>query len=559
VDEVRRELIAIQRRLVKRARAQLSVAALRERAEMGRYREALRRATGRFDRVSSRGELLEAAAASRVIFVADFHTLRQAQRLPLRLLEQLAAGSGGPAGGPSPAIALGVEMVLSRHQRALDRYLRGELAEPEFLDAVHWERTWGFSWTSYGPLLDHARRASLPVLALNSRAAGPLRLERRDRHAGELLARFVQRHPQTRVVVLFGELHVAEGLPRRFQLACRARGVEAPYTVVFQNVASVYDRLARDGLEQFAEVLRFGGGRDPWLRGRFCVLNATPLARIQSQLYWEENRLSEDRDGWSVDLSGYLGDQVVELVGTLCEFLDLPLPDLNRLTVMAGAALSHPRFWLARQGRTILRREIDTRVLQPGPPAPAEPDVVALSAGSIDHAAEKAAHFVHVRTSGSSPATARAPRERLYYQAVRQALGYFGSKVFNHLRTTWLEPDWVVLAGPGKDARTRSVARWVVRQLDEERTVLDGGAPPQPSAAEQMPEERIALVGRALGYMLGERLYSAVIQEFVAKEEVRELFRAPLARPGYAETLYTGLRRRLRHVRDFYRSREERL
>lgn len=562
MDDVRKDLVTIQRRLVDEARIRLEATAGSERAELRRYHEALHRATAGFERLSTRQELVEAAVDSRVVFVGDFHTLRQAQRMPLRLCAHLQSCPQILRG--NRRLALGLEMVMARDQRHLDRYLAGELDERGFLRATRYQSTWSFPWLSYRPLLDFARQHRLPVLALNSRPERTAdRLRQRDIVAAGRLADFVQDHPETLVVVLFGDLHlVDEHLPARFREACGARGMVASYTVAFQNIGGLYWRLAEAGLEQFAEVIRLADQDAPWARARFCIMNATPLARIQSHLYWEERGGADVLERWGFsgepdfDANATVADQVVDLVRVIGEFLRLPEPDLDRLTVRTLPTLPQAR---SRDAAT----ESDTRILQPRSVLGDKAGTVFLAAASIERAGEAAAHFLHESNSGAGAPGARPPRDRFFVAVLRHSLGYFGSKIANHLRTAYLPADYqraaaLARAARRRTARVRGVGRLAGMVLKCLK-VLECSPGIPPKALPRMSAREATTAAQALGYILGERIFSAVVQGFVARDELRELFRAPLEPTGEAERLVRAWQHRLRNVTDFYTSREDRL
>ena len=66
-----------------------------------------------------------------------------------------------------PKIALGFEMYPRRVQGALDRWVAGELSEPEFMQASDWSKVWGYEAGFYLPLFHFARLNRIPMLALN--------------------------------------------------------------------------------------------------------------------------------------------------------------------------------------------------------------------------------------------------------------------------------------------------------------------------------------------------------------------------------------------------------
>ncbi len=64
-------------------------------------------------------------------------------------------------------LALGVEMVDRSRQPILERYRQGEIDEPELLEASEWEERWGYDFSFYRPMFEHARAHHLPLLGLN--------------------------------------------------------------------------------------------------------------------------------------------------------------------------------------------------------------------------------------------------------------------------------------------------------------------------------------------------------------------------------------------------------
>jgi uncharacterized iron-regulated protein len=65
-------------------------------------------------------------------------------------------------------VAVGLEMIQLPFQRKLDEYLEWDIDEAELVDGVEWHERWGYDFAYYRPVLEHARRARLRVLALNA-------------------------------------------------------------------------------------------------------------------------------------------------------------------------------------------------------------------------------------------------------------------------------------------------------------------------------------------------------------------------------------------------------
>ena len=64
-------------------------------------------------------------------------------------------------------LVLGVEMLPRRYQTILDQWVRGELTQQAFLEAVNWQQTWGYDPDLYMPIFHFARMHRIQIIALN--------------------------------------------------------------------------------------------------------------------------------------------------------------------------------------------------------------------------------------------------------------------------------------------------------------------------------------------------------------------------------------------------------
>jgi uncharacterized iron-regulated protein len=64
-------------------------------------------------------------------------------------------------------VAVGVEMLPRRAQKALDRWVAGESSEAEFLAESDWRHAWGFDFALYRPVFLLARLNRVRMVALN--------------------------------------------------------------------------------------------------------------------------------------------------------------------------------------------------------------------------------------------------------------------------------------------------------------------------------------------------------------------------------------------------------
>jgi len=57
----------------------------------------------------------------------------------------------------SGEVVLCLEMVYTRNQKILDRFMAGQIGEAEFLKGIRYELDWGYDWNSFRRLFDAAR------------------------------------------------------------------------------------------------------------------------------------------------------------------------------------------------------------------------------------------------------------------------------------------------------------------------------------------------------------------------------------------------------------------
>jgi hypothetical protein len=188
-------------------------------------------------RVVNREELLAAAARSDIVYVGDFHARVEYQRFAADLLSRLAH--------EVPRIALGIEFVYARQQRLLDRRQEGAIDDEELLRRMHYREEWGYPWEGYRTILDSARDAGMPVHALDAPPRGGFEgLGERDQHAARRIRAILTGDPHTRLIVFYGEAHLARShLPRRVRTLLKRAGAERSELTVFQSPDRIYWRL----------------------------------------------------------------------------------------------------------------------------------------------------------------------------------------------------------------------------------------------------------------------------------------------------------------------------
>lgn len=95
--------------------------------------------------------------AARIVLVGEEHTTAAHHRAQLRVIRALV-DSGA-------RVAVGLEMFRRENQSVLDRWVAGEIPEPEFEKA--YTANWNYPWAAYRAIFEYARDRRIPMLGLN--------------------------------------------------------------------------------------------------------------------------------------------------------------------------------------------------------------------------------------------------------------------------------------------------------------------------------------------------------------------------------------------------------
>lgn len=522
------EVIAIQRRIFERQRKLIESREAHQTRGFARYRNEYRRAASGYITESGWGALCDAVAGTRVAYIADYHTLRLAQKTFVKLIHAVMQQVDN--------ICLAVEFVHERHQRELDRFLKGEIREKTFLSRIHYREQWPYDiWPNFKPIFELASERGLPMIAIDTDSH--LALPKRDRRAAARIARAMVEHPYATFLVFAGQMHVAPShLPAKVDLELIKAGHGAPERiVVYQNAEEIYWQLAADGREE-VEVVQVGPDE-------YCVNNTPPLVQQLSYLHWIQ---------YDEELVEYteLEQTVRSLIDNLARYLNLD----------AGAALEELRVLMPgdldlsdllddgdldeREKRQILRHaEAEESACVP------QLGLIYLATLSINHAAEETAHYLKSAVSGG-----REPddlRDLFYFLVLNEALAFFGSKVVNPKRKADHQGRLrAIVARARKRRRKREpedlAAEFVLEHLRWER----GQQKRKLKTARRLEDPAVFnAAAHILGYALGERLYYGLTDGLISKEAIRALFVARLDGAGEALAAYMELADKVRKVR----------
>jgi Haem-binding uptake, Tiki superfamily, ChaN len=505
-----------------------------------------------FEAVSTYQELLESARNSRIIYLGDYHALDKCQQFQAGFLQDLA----------DQPVILAVELFYGRDQRALDDWMSGGIDDAQLLRRVRYRLEWGYNWDSYRAVLEVARKNGIPVSGIDCAPRNDFRyIRKRDTAVAAKIVDLLQRNPGHKLVVSFGESHLATNhLPRKVDRHF-APGQAPPGITVLQNLDEVYWKIACDGLEDERVVK---------LKDRtYCFFNATPFEKYEGY--------SRQLEIWKAQSEE---DQRLDLTSTVYKLIDavLEFTRIDKYTYCLrhdGVCLeffidgypevySHEKFEdfkrLLHQNhdnKAHIKQIINHTRLQGSCYVPG---INAIFIGKFDlvHGAEEAAHFVNFALKGQRyqhyrPKPLDAATE-FYLTTLEEALGYFGSKLIAPGRNHCHESDILHPERLDRPARKRlgvpaEKIRWM-RAFLHNHKIMEcqyhrmRDLPRIISRGFRTQGRIFAILSHELGYLLGEQLYRGYRDGEFSRREISQLFRTRFEEGGSPIEAYFTLAER---------------
>ena len=389
----------------------------RDSASKRKYLREFAQSFRNYDRALSTEEMNERAAAASILLIGDYHSLAASQQFAAGLIEQAA---------PHAPVVLGVEAVLSRDQHILDSWWRREIDEAELRQRLRFDREWGYDWAPFYELLIAARDNGEGIYGLDCMPRDDLRgIRSRDRHAAAKIGEMRERHPHAKVMILFGESHMA---PQHLPAILRKSLPEERTLTVLQNLDTIYWRAVG---EKAAAVGITGD--------TICVFNSSPLEKYESY------RLCLERWNAAADEPPDFAPAVYNLIfslarclgfrldsphnGTQPKFLADSLPEVIAVEQNAEDVFAPALLAAEFAGPGLLRRQVEQiraelvrRLEELGCVYVAASNRFYVREFRLQHAAAEAARFVHRACTGGQISQSREA------EAIDDALAHFGAR-----------------------------------------------------------------------------------------------------------------------------------
>jgi uncharacterized iron-regulated protein len=422
----------------------------------------------------------------RIVVGGDFHAYSQAQRVHLRHLRHLIL--------KSPLI-LAVECIESRHQKSLDDYIQGRIAEEVFLKKVKWHSSWGFSWESYKPLFDLIREHRGRCIALNLKRSSDYQgLRARDKHAAQIIAEtYLSSRKNEKIYVIYGDLHIAQDhLPLEIRKKTKNK---VQIATLYLNPEKIYFQLFKKNIENQINIVRFS-------QDQFCLIESPPWVKWQSYLIFLEETLD-----FSIDEGQDYSEHIHSLIHIMASDLGLKMkPEVNIYSFKDHDFLDRleesldPRSFV--QVQFFIENDFNFFDLktQRG----------YLARGTVNYAAHLAGHIFHVLCSQSQKINLKFPDE--FEKAIWfEAFSFFLSKLINpHRKSLSMGDLKKQLAAFLPQDQGESAFKLALDQKMQELLWCyqeDSIVKQQTTVRKAIPSGIYYNAGKILGSMLGEKIY----------------------------------------------------
>ena len=470
-----REVTALKREAVRRIQSDIGEI---HPSPTRKYIHEFSREFESFESVCTPNEISNEIRQANLVWIGDYHALPASQNYVVALLKELANT------GEKPALA--VEPVFARHQKVLESWLSGNISEQDFLDRIRYYEDWGCDWAGYKSIFDTARELQIPVYAVDCHPRNDMRsISRRDQGVARQIAKLIDKDPQRKMVVLFGESHLASNhLPARVRALLEKKGIRPKETMILQNVDALYWQLEESGHGE-ARAVRV---RD----GCYCVFNATPIEKYESFRQYLHRCIEEDSSGdWTL------------VAQTLAEVM-MDFLSLKKAEPLVSHLPIPDEFQLAQAAEEFARR------------------IHQACRGELERPIERAAH------------------DEFFVRVIENGLGYFCSKLLDSSRDGIESLAERVVSQIGRDDQlTRAIELLVdpgkrpgAQHFAALRSAIEAKAGKQKTTR---------MLGQLLGYALGRRIYQAYLQSKISRKEIHALFYDPLSTPNRPLECYREL------------------
>ncbi len=477
----------------------------------------------RFKKIN-REDFFTGIVSADIILYGDFHTLKQSQKGFVCLLQELAVFD------PARPRLIAMEAFQATQQDVLDKFQQQKIDEQQFLQSVDYEKTWGFPWQNYQRIVAYAIAEKIPIFGINSvKSKGKNKLTQRDRFCARKLAQLTQRFPHHQILCITGEYHLAD------------QQLPAALTNSLQKTKTKYKKVVRivANIDQYYFGLNFPSeftiSHYLYLKKNlYCLMDTPPWVKWHSYTFWEEQRSDSEQLDSSERLYNEimidLDYHVLSLVSDLVKFFKFSSNPviLTLFNIVSGEPEKIIR--QAQRQKLVSPCELKAVAVRLALDEFFYVDkskTILLTKISLNNLAEAAGQFLYETVARAN--FKKTALNNFYQRVIRFSLGILCSKIINPKRKLTNYYRYVDIA-QGKehvDREQREVAReivrfhsWMLHRVEH----CDGHIVRHLQRTVAM-DERVAFeISKALGKIIGVKIYRQTIKHHTPAAEIRELF-----------------------------------
>ncbi len=535
VDSPRKELIKIQKQIFLRNQRLIDETITISQPEFHRYEKTYRKHLKKYQKIANIAELEKALMQARWIYMGDYHTNPQSQRALLRVLKLLIP--------QTRQIILCLEFIQQKHQEYIDKYLEYKIKEETFLAKINIKKYFHFDlWHNFKPIFEFARYHHLEICGIESAPFGS-GLKKRDEAMAQNIVGLAAENPGYKIFTFVGDLHMApENLPRQVHRLLEVPPKAQEELLIYQNSDQIYWQLAEAHLEDKVELVRVD-------EQSFCLLNSSPILSQQSYLAWLDSELGEFEYQEPKSHFWEINDKVLAFFKLKTAFKK----NLNREEVEL----------FTFENLSFLERLQDEKIFSKARLEFYKQRVVCgesffihslkwiyLSSIAIHHIAEQASYLI--QDAFFERSLLKSSTDKFYADILTAALGFFVSKIFNAKRKCLRLSDYQSFLSyfqqealsPGR-VLNLEVAHLVIKIKEMESK---GEMVKNCSELLHKPELFWRLK-QGLGYILGEQLYHAFMQNKISRFQIKRLLKKSQLSKEKPAQLYLKLIKKYRKIK----------
>lgn len=460
-----------------------------------------------------------------VILYGDFHTLKQSQKGFVCLLKELAVFN------PSRPRLIAMEAFQAKQQEALDLLQQQKITEQDFLRRIDYEKTWGFPWRNYQRIINYALSTKTPIFGINGSSKGKSKnkLAQRDRFGAEKLTQLARQFPQHQILCITGEYHLADQqLPAALSHSLQKAGIKHKKIVrVVANIDQYYFSLNFPSEFTISHYLYLK-------KNLYCLMDTPPWVKWHSYTFWEEQRNDnlqlDSRERLYNEIMIDLDYHVLSLVSDLVKFFKFSSNPVILTLFNLASGTPEKIISQAQQQKLVaphILKTVAVRLALDEFFYVAKSKTILLTRVSLNNLAEAAGQFLYDTVSRAN--FKETAVNNFYQRVIRFTLGILCSKIINPKRKLTNYYRYVDIA-QGKERverEQRAVAReivrfhsWMLHRVEH----CDGRIVRHLRRTVAM-DERVAFeISKALGKIIGVRIYRHTIKRCTPTDEIRALF-----------------------------------